>query len=184
LYFLGDVYLLGATNSGKSTLYNQLKISDYCEPIASDALTKSSCSRYPKTTLGFVQFPINYVDNEMLKIRTKRLEFQRQRENEENIKRYETRRQKSLSQQEVKDIYRVLTAREYIGNSFKKSDYHFSRQEYLSAIDKSNIQESNNNKNKNSIMLNARKLFRYKDLKEFNCVFDTPGIMLNGEPLM
>lgn len=43
----GDVYLLGATNSGKSTLFNTLLRSDYCKSRAPDIISRATVSSWP-----------------------------------------------------------------------------------------------------------------------------------------
>lgn len=43
----GDVYLLGATNSGKSTLFNALLRSDYCKSRAPDVVDRATVSHWP-----------------------------------------------------------------------------------------------------------------------------------------
>lgn len=52
----GDVYLLGATNSGKSTLFNTLLRSDYCKSRAPDIIDRATVSPWPGqgTTRPFV----------------------------------------------------------------------------------------------------------------------------------
>ncbi|NXP51029.1 NOA1 protein, partial [Heliornis fulica] len=54
----GDVYLLGATNSGKSTLFNTLLRSDYCKSRAHDVVDRATVSPWPGTTLNLLKFPI------------------------------------------------------------------------------------------------------------------------------
>ncbi|XP_007427076.1 nitric oxide-associated protein 1 [Python bivittatus] len=54
----GDVYLVGAANSGKSTLFNTLLHSDYCKSRASDVIHKATISPFPGTTLNLLKFPI------------------------------------------------------------------------------------------------------------------------------
>ncbi|XP_015479128.1 nitric oxide-associated protein 1 [Parus major] len=54
----GDVYLLGATNSGKSTLFNTLLRSDYCKSRAPDIVDRATVSPWPGTTLNLLKFPI------------------------------------------------------------------------------------------------------------------------------
>ncbi|NXT76627.1 NOA1 protein, partial [Zapornia atra] len=54
----GDVYLLGATNSGKSTLFNTLLRSDYCKSRAPDVVDRATVSSWPGTTLNLLKFPI------------------------------------------------------------------------------------------------------------------------------
>ncbi|XP_061491149.1 nitric oxide-associated protein 1 [Rhineura floridana] len=56
--FNGDVYLVGATNTGKSTLFNTLLHSDYCKSRASDVINRATISPWPGTTLNLLKFPI------------------------------------------------------------------------------------------------------------------------------
>ncbi|XP_077201815.1 nitric oxide-associated protein 1 [Paroedura picta] len=56
--FNGDVFLVGATNTGKSTLFNTLLQSDYCKSRASDAISRATISPWPGTTLNLLKFPI------------------------------------------------------------------------------------------------------------------------------
>jgi ribosome biogenesis GTPase A len=48
----GDVYLLGCTNVGKSSLFNALISSDFCKTQASDLLERATVSAWPGTTLN------------------------------------------------------------------------------------------------------------------------------------
>nr|XP_032619333.1 nitric oxide-associated protein 1-like [Chelonoidis abingdonii] len=43
----GDVYLIGATNSGKSTLFNTLLQSDYCKSKAPEVINRATISPWP-----------------------------------------------------------------------------------------------------------------------------------------
>ncbi|XP_034953065.2 nitric oxide-associated protein 1 [Zootoca vivipara] len=56
--FNGDVYLVGGTNTGKSTLFNALLHSDYCKSRASDVISRATISPWPGTTLNLLKFPI------------------------------------------------------------------------------------------------------------------------------
>ncbi|KAF7236481.1 Nitric oxide-associated protein 1, partial [Varanus komodoensis] len=56
--FNGNVFLIGATNSGKSTLFNTLLHSDYCKSRASEAINRATISPWPGTTLNLLKFPI------------------------------------------------------------------------------------------------------------------------------
>ena len=69
----GDVYLLGASNAGKSVFYNQLLSSDYCRSIASKAMSRASTSFWPGTTLNMLKFPITFLNSTKLALRSKRL---------------------------------------------------------------------------------------------------------------
>lgn len=48
----GDVYLLGCTNVGKSSLFNALINSDFCKVQAIDILERATVSAWPGTTLN------------------------------------------------------------------------------------------------------------------------------------
>lgn len=54
----GDVYLVGCTNVGKSTLFNCLLQSDYCKVQAVDLVQRATTSIWPGTTLNLLKFPI------------------------------------------------------------------------------------------------------------------------------
>lgn len=54
----GDVYLVGCTNAGKSTLFNALLQSDYCKVQAVDLIQRATTSPWPGTTLSCLKFPI------------------------------------------------------------------------------------------------------------------------------
>ncbi|KAM4854826.1 nitric oxide-associated protein 1 [Thomomys bottae] len=56
--YRGDVYLVGATNTGKSTLFNTLLESDYCTAKGSEAIDRATISPWPGTTLNLLKFPI------------------------------------------------------------------------------------------------------------------------------
>ncbi|XP_055905118.1 nitric oxide-associated protein 1 [Eupeodes corollae] len=54
----GDVYLVGCTNVGKSSLFNILLNSDYCKLEATDLVKKATTCPWPGTTLQMLKFPI------------------------------------------------------------------------------------------------------------------------------
>ncbi|KFO21197.1 hypothetical protein H920_17415 [Fukomys damarensis] len=56
--YRGDVYLVGSTNAGKSTLFNTLLESDYCTAKGSEAIDRATISPWPGTTLNLLKFPI------------------------------------------------------------------------------------------------------------------------------
>ncbi|XP_001369899.2 nitric oxide-associated protein 1 [Monodelphis domestica] len=57
--YRGDVYLVGSTNAGKSTLFNTLLQSDYCIAKGADAIDRATISPWPGTTLNLLKFPIS-----------------------------------------------------------------------------------------------------------------------------
>ncbi|XP_066597131.1 nitric oxide-associated protein 1 [Prorops nasuta] len=54
----GNVYLVGCTNVGKSSLFNSLLQSDYCKTQAADIIQQATSSPWPGTTLHLLKFPI------------------------------------------------------------------------------------------------------------------------------
>lgn len=76
--YRGDVYLLGCTNVGKSTLFNALLQSDYCKVKAVDLIQRATTSPWPGTTINLLKFPVMRPSGWRLAERTKRLISQRQ----------------------------------------------------------------------------------------------------------
>ncbi|XP_017078800.1 nitric oxide-associated protein 1 [Drosophila eugracilis] len=75
--YKGDVYLLGCTNVGKSSLFNILLNSDYCRPEASNLVRKATTCPWPGTTLKLLRFPILRPSNDRIYQRFKRLVSER-----------------------------------------------------------------------------------------------------------
>ncbi|XP_071515686.1 nitric oxide-associated protein 1 [Panulirus ornatus] len=69
----GDIYILGCTNSGKSTLFNALLGSDMCKTKASSLIRRATTSLWPGTTLNMLKFPILRPAGYNLYLRLKRL---------------------------------------------------------------------------------------------------------------
>lgn len=69
----GDIYILGCTNSGKSTLFNALLGSDLCKTDASSLIQRATVSPWPGTTLNMLKFPILRPSGHLLYLRTQRL---------------------------------------------------------------------------------------------------------------
>uniref|UniRef100_A0A182W613 G domain-containing protein n=1 Tax=Anopheles minimus TaxID=112268 RepID=A0A182W613_9DIPT len=69
----GDVYLVGCTNVGKSTLFNALLRSDLCKVQATDLIQKATASPWPGTTIRMLKFPILRPSDYRLYLRTNRL---------------------------------------------------------------------------------------------------------------
>lgn len=76
-YFSGDVYMLGCTNVGKSSLFNALIQSDYCKTQAVDLIQRATTSPWPGTTLRLLKFPILNPIGWRLWLRYKRLAAER-----------------------------------------------------------------------------------------------------------
>jgi ribosome biogenesis GTPase A len=71
--YKGDVYLIGCTNVGKSSLFNALLKSDYCKVEASNIVQKATASIWPGTTLKMLKFPILRPSDYRIFERTQRL---------------------------------------------------------------------------------------------------------------
>lgn len=82
--YKGDVYIVGCTNVGKSSLFNALLQSDYCKHAAEDLLQRATTSPWPGTTLNLLKFPILRPSGWRLYARHKRLENARHLEKQEN----------------------------------------------------------------------------------------------------
>lgn len=73
----GDVYLVGCTNVGKSSLFNALLRSDLCKVKASDLVQRATACPWPGTTLKMLKFPILRPSDYRLYLRSKRLQSER-----------------------------------------------------------------------------------------------------------
>ncbi|EFA10248.1 nitric oxide-associated protein 1 [Tribolium castaneum] len=69
----GDVYIVGCTNVGKSSLFNALIQSDYCKTQAIDLIQRATTSVWPGTTLNLLKFPIKRPAGYRQFLREKRL---------------------------------------------------------------------------------------------------------------
>lgn len=69
----GDVYLVGSTNVGKSSLFNSLLRSDFCKVQASNLVQKATACPWPGTTLRLLKFPILRPSDKRVYFRTQRI---------------------------------------------------------------------------------------------------------------
>ena len=69
----GDIYIVGCTNVGKSSLFNALLDSDLCKIDAMDRVQKAIISPIPGTTLNLLKFPLSRPEPHFLLQRRKRL---------------------------------------------------------------------------------------------------------------
>jgi len=68
-----DIYLIGCTNVGKSTLFNALLQSDLCHVRENDLIQRATTSLWPGTTLNLLKFPINRIEGWAMEMRKNRL---------------------------------------------------------------------------------------------------------------
>ncbi|PAV59413.1 hypothetical protein WR25_03534 [Diploscapter pachys] len=72
-----DVYLIGCTNAGKSTLFNALLQSDLCKVRALDLIERATTSVWPGTTISLLKFPVMKPTPFRLELRRRRLLMKR-----------------------------------------------------------------------------------------------------------
>ncbi|TFK01493.1 synaptotagmin-A-like [Platysternon megacephalum] len=160
----GDVYLVGATNSGKSTLFNTLLQSDYCKSKAPEVINRATISPWPGTTLNLLKFPIINPTSDRL--------FRRQ----ERLKADAEKTEEQLSDDEQKYL-KCLKKQGYligrVGRTFQqqksKTVIDFDPDELSFNMEEEPVFSSNKPK--------ERVEFTYNELKDARWFFDTPGIV-------
>lgn len=164
--YRGDVYLVGATNAGKSTLFNTLLESDYCTAKGAEAIDKATISSWPGTTLNLLKFPIcNPTPYRM---------FQRQKRLQQDAAAAE----EDLSQQEQSQL-RLLKKHGYVvgrvGRTFlyskdRKGEAAFEFDADSLAFDMGNEPVRVPKKPAERVELTPQ------DVKDAHWFYDTPGI--------
>ncbi|XP_062054775.1 nitric oxide-associated protein 1 [Lepus europaeus] len=164
--YRGDVYLVGATNAGKSTLFNTLLESDYCTAKGAEAIDKATISPWPGTTLNLLKFPIcNPTPYRM---------FERQKRLKEDMAKAE----EELSEQEQSRL-RLLKRRGYVvgrvGRTFlyskeQKDEAAFEFDADSLAFDMENEPVPTPDKPTKRVELTPQ------DVKDAHWFYDTPGI--------
>lgn len=107
----GDIYLIGCTNVGKSTLFNALLQSDLCQENATDLIQRATTSVWPGTTLNLLKFPVMRPSGWRLHLRLKRLARDRA------LLQQELAHRRQMYQTTKKPQYAMLIGR--IGMTFK-----------------------------------------------------------------
>ncbi|KAF4013008.1 hypothetical protein G4228_004591 [Cervus hanglu yarkandensis] len=164
--YRGDVYLVGATNAGKSTLFNTLLESDYCIAKGAEAIDRATISPWPGTTLNLLKFPIcNPTPYRM---------FQRQK----RLKRDATEAEENLSQQEQNKL-NLLKKHGYlvgkVGRTFTYSEAQKDKAAFEFDADSFAFDMGNE-----PVMAADKSTKRVKltpeDVKDAHWFYDTPGI--------
>ena len=119
----GDIYIVGCTNVGKSSLFNTLLDSDLCKMSALSRVQKAMISPVPGTTLNLLKFPLTRPEPHFLANRRRRVmledaEFRKM----ENIRRKQLLQTKNL-QLCVPSHY---TIKHTLGESLVKSEVEYS----------------------------------------------------------
>ncbi|GMR37085.1 hypothetical protein PMAYCL1PPCAC_07280 [Pristionchus mayeri] len=68
-----DIFLVGCTNAGKSSIFNTLLQSDLCKVRAVDLVERATTSVWPGTTLSLLKFPVMRPSAFKLELRKRRL---------------------------------------------------------------------------------------------------------------
>ncbi|NWH21778.1 NOA1 protein, partial [Grus americana] len=160
----GDVYLLGATNSGKSTLFNTLLRSDYCKSRAPDIVDRATVSPWPGTTLNLLKFPIINPTCDRI--------FRRQ----ERLKEEATKTEDQLSSEEKKCLNHLKKQGYLVGEVGRT----FQRQKSSPVVDfdPDMLSYSVDEDPKHSPRKREeREEFTYNEVKDARWCFDTPGIV-------
>lgn len=110
--YRGNVYLIGCTNVGKSSLFNALLRSDYCKAEATNLIQRATSCPWPGTTLKMLKFPILRPSDFRVAQRAHRLMSQR---NEKYLQE-EYRRQEATDKKSIKHA----TLIGHIGRTFDK----------------------------------------------------------------
>ncbi|VVC87021.1 unnamed protein product [Leptidea sinapis] len=119
--YKGDVFLVGCTNVGKSSLFNALLQSDYCKVHAVDIVKRATVSRWPGTTLNLLKFPINRPSASKLKERNQRLKSQA------HLLKYEEQIRNAQAQENSHS--EPLSLMSHIGRTF--ADYEYLQENIL-----------------------------------------------------
>lgn len=147
--YKSDVYLIGCTNVGKSSLFNQLLQSDFCKTLAIDVVQRATTSIWPGTTLNLLKFPILRPEGWRLAERKKRLSSEASLQKQE----------RSLQKEQLKRnrMYNLPSLIQHVGRTFIKHDM----ENRALPLDVRKAQYNENS----------------KDFVAGRWCFDTPGVM-------
>lgn len=91
-----DIYLIGCTNAGKSTLFNVLMQSDLCALTDTDLMSRATTSIWPGTTLNLLKFPIRKLRGWQMQMRINKMHLLEKEDIAENILRKNLSRQSNI----------------------------------------------------------------------------------------
>nr|CAD2195043.1 unnamed protein product [Meloidogyne enterolobii] len=165
----GDIYVIGSTNAGKSTLFNTLIQSDLCKVRAMDLVERVTTSIWPGTTLSLLKFPLMNPTPQRMEMRRKRLiSLNSWRSKEEFVR-------KSFYEKTSDTKYAVLQG--IVENTFKEKEDDLQPistskiiKQFNNELDANEVEELINESEKVPNMTLNDRVF----MKGFWC-FDTPG---------
>ncbi|KPM03212.1 50S ribosome-binding GTPase-like protein 1 [Sarcoptes scabiei] len=80
-----DIFLIGCTNSGKSTLFNALMQSDICALNDSDLMNRATISIWPGTTINLLKFPLRKMKGWEMQLRLEKMNLLEKPDIAENV---------------------------------------------------------------------------------------------------
>nr|XP_011422953.2 nitric oxide-associated protein 1-like [Crassostrea gigas] len=178
----GDVYMIGTANSGKSTLYNSLLNSDYCNHHVRDIVPQATVSELPGTTMNTLKFPImNAKTNWLMKMRQDRLRLTKAKEMVKRIKVIEeTKKSKKLMASSI-----LTTLREKV----EKTDFaedEDRRTQYsgfdLTAYDYRQDKVLTNDGKE--FIAEKQATYDEQQFKNSRFLYDTPGLLCDSQIYM
>ncbi|OUC46628.1 hypothetical protein D917_07585 [Trichinella nativa] len=155
----GDIYLVGCTNAGKSTLFNTFLQSDMCKVQAVDLIERATASLWPGTTLNLLKFPVLNPTARRLAIREARLR---------RMKRFVSQlKARQINARSAKRQYNILHG--YMDMSFKGDEEN-------KLFDGLGSEKDDNRK---------KEIWNpdHPDFKNGKWCFDTPGTV-NGDQII
>uniref|UniRef100_G1QEW4 Nitric oxide associated 1 n=1 Tax=Myotis lucifugus TaxID=59463 RepID=G1QEW4_MYOLU len=163
--YRGDVYLVGATNAGKSTLFNTLLESDYCIAKGAEAIDRATISSWPGTTLNLLKFPICNPTPYRMFERGKRL------------KKYATEAEEDLSQLERKQLNLLKKHGYVVGKHLLQETLVWSMKDKRVKLPFGfDLIPLAYKREKEPVMFSRKETDPRKMLKDAHWFYDTPGI--------
>lgn len=163
--YRGDVYLVGTTNAGKSTLFNTLLESDYCTAKGSEAIDRATISPWPGTTLNLLKFPIcNPTPYRM---------FKRQRRLQEDA----TKAEEDLSEEEQSQLNQLKKHGYIVGRVGRTFSYSREQDEVPFEFDADSLAFDMGSEPVVSVCKSTKQIeLTPEDVKDAHWFYDTPGI--------
>ncbi|CAF1108126.1 unnamed protein product [Adineta ricciae] len=175
----GGVYLLGGTNTGKSSLFNSLIDSDLCHIHALDCVQRAIISNLPGTTMNVLRFPIQLRTGKNQFMRAERL-----KEREENERMLDDTKTESIENETtiVENIESTVKWRRRFESEMNlpKSGASYT---YSSGRDSFDEDRSFLSREHNYINYRQKKMraFTPESYKNEKWLYDTPGVILSEQ---
>lgn len=167
----GDIFLVGCTNAGKSTMFNALLQSDLCKVRAVDLVDRATTSIWPGTTISLLKFPVMKPGPYRLEMRRRRLLAHRAWNKKEMYAR------KLLLSETGDDRYAIPTS--VIQNSYKDTE------EELQPMALRELQAEDEEENEAERRNAERKKYSLDDpiFTKGKWCYDTPGTVNENQCL-